>query len=367
MRYNVAKSFYHPIFDETEGPFVSIYFETSPFAQDRNKNQINLKNMISTLNQQHPELVAQSHQLTELLDDPSFWDQIKQGLAILMSPNENVVYFLPETLKSSLTIGDHFYILPLVRHYQQLNEVQLLLLNRENFKLFQGTYHKVEPLPYPNDEPITADEVLGTDTRQRYFSATPGGRMQGDDGKSGMDDVDMLRYFQYVDKYVNNYVSKVSKLPLILVALPEYHKTFREISENNFLFEQGIKMDFSGFTHDDLATQLGSLLIPYNQALLSGWVNKFNTGQANGSASDFIEDVLTAVLEKRVDTLLISHDSFLYGLINVEDQTYLVDESRSNNLSNEIAVLALKAKSRVLVLDEDMMPTKSPVAMIARF
>lgn len=365
MDYHVATSFYHPIFEITQGPFVSIYFETSPYGLDRQKNQINLKNAINKLDKH--ELSHFIDQLNELVDDVNFWNQVKSGLAILMTPDQNVIYFLPDPVKSSLHVGEMLHILPLLRHFQQLTEVQLLLLNREEFKIYQGTYHEVRPLAYPNDEPILSKDVLGTDTSQRYFSNAPGGRVQGDDGKSTLNDVDMMRYFQYVDKYVHDFVSKESQLPLVLVALPEYHSHFREISENEFLMKEGIKMDFSRFSNETLALQLENLMTPHIRNLLQSWRDRFRTAQANGQASDFVEDVLSAVIEKRVDTLFINRQKSLHGLLNLEDQTYLIDEKRENDLLNEIAILALKAKSKVLVLDEDEMPTPATCAIITRY
>ena len=41
----------------------------------------------------------------------------------------------------------------------------------------------------------------------------------------------------------DNYL-KPTKLPLILVALPEYHNLFRKISRNSFLLDEGIKTNY---------------------------------------------------------------------------------------------------------------------------
>lgn len=135
MNYQVESAFYHPLFEETENSIVLIYFETSPSSQNLSKHQIKLKNAISTI-KDHMDTEYFVTQLEELIDDLTFWNQVKQGLVLLMSPTKNLIYFLSKPV-STMTIVDQCpYVIPLVRYFQQLKEVQLLLVNRRMFKVY---------------------------------------------------------------------------------------------------------------------------------------------------------------------------------------------------------------------------------------
>lgn len=366
MKYNVTTSFLPTLFSDKQGPFVSVYFDTTPFVTERSHHQIKLKNSISQLKKHNVETHF-TDELSTLLDDMTFWDQLRHGCVILMNQSENYVYFLEKSVPTMVKYGDQPYLLPLIHHFQQVMDVQCLLLNREEFKLYEGTFLRLHKMDFPTDDPITSKEVLGTETSERYFSNAPSGRMQGDDGKSTLEDVDMERYFNYVDKYVYDNISKHSKLPLILVALPEYHPVFRDISQNEFLFKHGIKMDWSRFSTDTLENQLETLMRPHVRDLTKDLRNRFKSLQANGQASDFTEDVIVSILEQRGETLMINKQSTLNGLLNTDDHTFLLDEHRTNDLRNELALLALNAKTKVLVLDEDEMPTTQPMAVITRY
>lgn len=135
MNYQKESAFYHPLFEETENSIVSIYFETSPSSQNLSKHQIKLKNAISTI-KDHMDTEYFVTQLEELIDDLTFWNQVKQGLVLLMSPTKNLVYFLSKPVPTMTIVDQCPYVIPLVRYFQQLKEVQLLLVNRRMFKVY---------------------------------------------------------------------------------------------------------------------------------------------------------------------------------------------------------------------------------------
>lgn len=366
MNYQVESTFIHPLFEETDNLFVSITFETSPISQNLSKNQIKLKNAISII-KEYENTASFVNQLESLIDDLSFWNQVKQGLVLLMSPTKNLVYFLSKPVPTMTIVDQCPYVIPLVRYFQQLKEVQLLLVNRRMFKVYRGTTDYLTLEEYPTKEPVLAEDVLGRDESQRYFGISPSSVHHGGSNKSDEEAIDTMRYFKYVDKYVLENYSKQSNLPLILVALPQYHADFRKISENPNLYEDGIKMDATTITESTLKQELEDLMIRHYRYEFFQLRDKFRTNQANGLASDFLDDIFNGLFDNRIETLFIQNNSQLLGSINPSTRTFQLDPNSIHDILLDATNLALSAKTRVLILDEDEMPTNHKLAAIMRY
>lgn len=366
MEYVVATSFDYTHFEESNGPFITISFETSPYVLDRNMNQLRLKNSINQLKEILPNSTL-INELTELNEDPNFWDQVKQGLVLICYDKENVVHFLDEKVEEKVVVDKYPYLIDLIRYYQQLQEVDVLLLNKEVFHLYYGNFNHLTKITLSDDIPIKVSDVLGTELGERYFSNSSSGRLQGDEGKKAAEETDLVRYFNYVDKVVFEHLSKKSKRPLVLVALPEYHSLFREVSQNQYLFKDGIKMDFSRFSKETLESQLKSLFMPHFQEFLTEWKDKFYTLQASGKASDFVDDIVLALFEGRVDTLFVQHSKPLQGHINLDEQSYEINPLVENDVRNHLVILALRSKARVIILNDNEMKKTLNLACILRY
>lgn len=366
MNYKVESTFFHPLFEEADHLIVSIYFETSPISQNLSKNQIKLKNAISTIKEyQNTELFVK--QLEVIMNDLSFWNQVRYGLAILMSPTKNIVHFLSKPVVTKTVVDSSPYLVPLIRHYQHLSEVQLLLVNRSEFKVYRGTVDKLVLEPYPTDEPVLAKDVLGEEQTQRYFGTSPTSVYHGGSNKSDEEAIDTVRYFKYVDKLVLEQYSKQSQLPLILVALPQYHNDFHKISENPYLSKDTIGSDHINSPVQVLQDELKHLFEQETRQQLASLRDRFRTGQANGMASDFIDDIFQALFENRVDTLFIQNKTTLNGTIDTPNHSFTVNPLEQHDLLMDATNLALQAKTKILILDEDEMPTNHKLAVIMRY
>ena len=64
----------------------------------------------------------------------------------------------------------------------------------------------------------------------------------------------MENFFRFVDRFVLEEFSKPLQLPLILVALDEYHTIFKDLSHNSYLLDEGIKVNYEALDIEDLGT-----------------------------------------------------------------------------------------------------------------
>ena len=89
-------------------------------------------------------------------------------------------------------------------------------------------------------------------------------------------------------------------------------------------------------------------------------------GQSNGMASDFLDDIFNGLIDYRVDTLFIQNNATLMGYVDIDNKTVSVNPDYNHDIIRDAINLALTAKTKILILDEDEMPTKHKLAAIIR-
>lgn len=108
----------------------------------------------------------------------------------------------------------------------------------------------------------------------------------GHGGKKDETDKDAERYFRIVDHAVHTHFSKVSHLPLILLALPEHHHMFHKLSHNPFRLDKGLAVNPEGHSHEELLQRIWELMEPEYIANQLRMVETFAQAHGQGLGSD---------------------------------------------------------------------------------
>jgi hypothetical protein len=251
----------------TELPCISLYQPTHRSHPDSEQDVIRFKNLTKeiqhSLEKKYPKEITQLllQPFHALAEDFSFWTHNKDGLAILANAEFFKVYKLSHPVPELAIVADSFHIKPLIRVMQSVDRYQILALNRQQVKLFEGNRDGLEEIELDNDFPSTISMALGEELTEPYHTAgsyggSNGSAMHhGQGGKKDEIDVDEERFFRVIDQAILQFHSQASKLPLLLVALPEYHNLFHKISKNPFLLKDGIKINADDLSIDELCAQ----------------------------------------------------------------------------------------------------------------
>ena len=97
---------------------------------------------------------------------------------------------------------------------------------------------------------------------------------------------------------------------------------------------------------------------------------RFQQAKANGIGSDTLEEVARAAAEGRVDTILLESDRVIPGRVdNVSGEitTGDLEESKVDDLLDDIGELVTNNGGKVVVFPVDRMPTFTGVAAIFRY
>jgi len=381
MLYEIVNNFPHEILKLKEPPFISIYVPTIRYKPENKQNLIRYKNLLkdveNSLKEKYPKKETSSllEPLYALADDGMFWINVYDGLAILAGQGRCVVYKLLRPVKEIAVVADSFHIKPLLRVFQTGDRYHILGLNRREFVLYEGNMYGFEEIQLEEGTPRTAEEVLGIEESEPIvaprITGTGGSSVfYGYGEKSKMIKEDTEKFFRYVDKLVYEKYSNLARIPLLVIALPEYYSLFKSISRNPFLLEESVKVDFTSLSKEELKQKVQETLEPVYQKKLEKINERFYEAKAKGLGSDDIKKVAEAAAQFKIDTLLVEEDRTLPG--KVDPLTGEIKEGEIENpllddILDDLCETVFRKNGSIIVLPKDIMPTNTGVAAIFRY
>ncbi len=381
MLYEIVNDFPNEILKAKEPPFISLYQPTHRHRPENKQDLIRFKNLVqnieNSLEQKYPkkEIKSIMKPFYALAEDRIFWNHTYDGLAILAAEGKCVIYNLQRPVKELAVVADSFHIKPLIRIFQSADRYHILGLNRNEFTLYEGNRYGFEEVELDPDVPRTAKEVLGEDYTESYittgsYGGTGSGIFHGHGSRKEEIDKDIERFFRYVDRFVLENYSKPTGLPLILVALPEYHSLFKNISHNPYLMEEGIKTAYDVLTIDELKENVWEKIEPLYLEKTKKLVERYELARSKFLGSDDLAQVARAAFENNIDTILIEADRIIPGKVNSlngELEKGDLEHPDFDDILDDLAEMVFKNKGEVVVLPKERMPSDTGVAAIFRY
>jgi len=382
MLYRIVDVFPDPIIFESVGPFVSLYQATHRHSPENKQDKIKFRNSLRTIENSLQQTCSRN--MMNIIMDPFYqiekdqalWNRTLDGLAILASQHNCIVYKLQRPVEDLLIIADSFHIKPLLRNFQSGDNYQLLGLNRNKFSLYEGNRYGIRQIELDPETPLTMKEVLGDEHTEPHLSHRSTGRaggftvFHGQGGKKDDMDTDTEKYFKYVDRFVFKNYSEKSRLSLILVATAENLGIFKKLTRNSYLMEASIKISPESMEEEQLKANAWELIEPIYLAKTKELVDSFEAAKAKLFGSDNLEQIAQAAIEKRVKIVLVEADRIIAGKIDINTgKIELSGESLEpiyDDVLDDIAEIVLKNKGEVVVLPKERMPCATGAAAIYR-
>jgi hypothetical protein len=372
------------LLDEHEPPCLSLYQPTHRHAPDNQQDPIRYRNLVKaledTLRQTYPrsEVDRLLEPFRALPSDHEFWTHTLDGIAVLGARGFFRAYRLPHRVPELAAVADTFHTKPLLRVAQRAGRYQILALDRREVRLYEGDRDALKQVKLASGVPRTITDALGeelTEPRTNVASLgeggpTGGGVRHGQGSKSDEVEIDVERFFRFVDRAIDEHHSRRSHLPLLLAALPEYHAVFRAVSHNPFLMKEGIEADPSSLSLGELHERAWRVVESRDLARVARRAEEFGTARAKGLGSGEPVDIARATVEGRVGTLLIDAERHLPGRIDEWTGEIMPSErgeQAASDLLDDLGELVLKRGGEVMVVPGERMPTDSGAAAIFRF
>jgi len=380
---SLANDYAAGLLNPHEPPCLSLYQPTHRHRPDNAQDPIRFRNLIKSLDDSlrqkftSREVQPLLKPFLDLAENREFWMYTLDGLAVLGAANFFRVYRLQRPVVELAVVADSFHIKPLFRILQSADRYQVLGLDRQKIKLFEGNRDALDEIDLAPGVPPTITEALGEELTEPHMTVASYGMgaggpamRHGHGSKKDEVDVDAERFFRAVDRAVLQHHSRPSSLPLILAALPEYHSLFRQVSQNPFLLPEGIETDPSALSIDTLRERAWRVVEPRYLARLASLVEDFGAAKSKGLGSEDPSLVAEAAVAGRVGTLLIEADRHIPGRIDYASgriEAGDLTHPEIGDVLDDLGELVLKKGGQIVVVPAERMPTQTGIAAIYRF
>lgn len=373
---SLVKDYPDELLGAHEPPCLSLYQPTHRRHPENQQDPVRYRNLVKTM----AESLRQKYRTREVLpllapfqalaDDYDFWNHALDGMAALGAPGMFRVYRLQRPVAELAVVANSFHTKPLMRIVQSSDRYQVLSLNRQKIKLYEGNRDALDEVELPPAVPRKITDVPGEDSKERHVEVSMSGVRGGQGSKSELVDNDTRRFFRAVDRAILEHYSRPSGLPLLLAALPEHHSFFRRVSHNPFLMAEGIENDPDALSLEALRDRAWRLIEPHYHARLATLVEEFGGSKSKGLGGEELTVVAEAAVSGRVTTLLIEADRQIPGRLDHSTGRVEFGElahPEIDDLLDDLGELVLKLGGQVVVVPAERMPTRTGVAAIYRF
>ena len=166
--------------------------------------------------------------------------------------------------------------------------------------------------------------------------------------------------------------------PIILCCDEEYEHAFRKICTLRHLLPEGIKKDPAGLDGKALLEESLAVMDGIRDANLKQAAERFGADAAHGKASDDFDAIGMALAERRVAALFMVKGKILPGGFDISTGTVTFDgnpnpvddgyiDPAAPDITDAFAQAALAQDAHIYIVEQDQMPTASPVAALFRY
>lgn len=383
MKYQIVDTFPNAFFNDKDAPMVSIYQETSRHLTDNKRDSLVFKNLVksveASLMKSHSkaDIKPLMTMFTNIENESTFWSKTKEGIAIFATLDDCIIYNFNSKTETFAVVADSFHIKPLIEYHQLEKSYQFLDVDGQSFQILEGNQHHIKTIELDESLSTTMDEMLGKLHTDGYLThGTYGGAgstkatYHGHGGKKDEVDIDLERFFRRVDKLVYDNVSKISKMPMILLSPEPHHALFFKSANNSFLEEKAIDGTYESMGSDKLMAAIESYAKIEFDNKVDSLVEKFNQSKSNEESSDQLTEIVRAALSGRVETILLEKNKIIAGKIdriNKKIITKVLSDPATDDILDDLAQLVIEMGGDVLILDRKKMPTKQGAAAIYRY
>ncbi|NLG54874.1 MAG: hypothetical protein GX542_04370, partial [Rhodococcus sp.] len=296
----------------TVGPTcISIYTPTErAIANASEKNHLTfagqVRDALERVSDKH-ERAAFEEQFASLLDDEEYWRYQSRTLAVFATVDSLRTYRLPNRLVQRTSVGDRFFVKPLLRAVTFPQSAFVLALA-------EGAVRVVEVSAEPPAHEInisglpTSVESFDQDYSPQAYRARLGGAE--DVGKKTR----VAQYSRAIDHRLRPLLG-ARGVPLILASTEPTSSIYRSVNSYSGLLDEGIDGNPEHTSNDELATRSRSVLDNLYKKQLEDLAMEFDSHVSSGRTQTDVSDLAKSATFGVIHTLLVDIDAEVPGSI----------------------------------------------------
>jgi hypothetical protein len=375
----ITKDDIRDILDKNKDISISIFLPTERGGQEAMQGRIRLKNLLkdtekSLENQKLSdptieEILAPAY---ELVEDTTFWQHQKDGLAVFIT-DETFKYFkVPVKFNEISIVSNQFYIVPLLSQFTGDGEFYLLSLNQNNIKLYQCSQYTIDEIEL-KDTPKSLSEALKYDVFEKQMSGHSGSSSGSNTILHGIETEDrknqVYRFFQMVNDGVLKSIDN-RDAPLVLAGVKNIIAIYKKASKHPNLMEEGVEGNPEDLRMDVLHKKAWDIVDSYFNKSYENIIENYEEFKNTDKTTNKIDDIAPAAFNGRVENLILASDFQQWGIYNNKtNKVELNKRSTTENveLLNFSAVHTFLTNGDIYVVEAEKIPTNKPYIATLRY
>lgn len=320
-------------------PAISIFMPTHRAGAEKQQDPVRMKNLVAEAEHQlvsagmrAPEAQAVLGEAARLPQDPTFWRDTCDGLAVFVEPGSLRTFKLCTPMPEQVIVGPWFYLRPLMPAFSLARPFFVLAFSQASARLFRADLTGIEQLELPEGTPTSLAEELRFDLHEetlQYKAVRNAGPGQGVaiayHGHGGEKDVrleNLKRYVEHLDKGVVQVLDESREAPLIVAGVDYEVDLYGQANTYPRLVTDA---RISGNPDDLSPERIHALAIhalkPTLDAPVRRDLEELSEKAGGELVSHDIARIVPAATQGRIKALLLSDGVGPLGRVNIENWT----------------------------------------------
>lgn len=366
-----------------DAPCVSLFMPAHRKGAETQQDRPRLKNLLDqaeehllALGLRTPDARALLQPGRDRLDEGVFWRYQGDGLAVYLAPGWSRDFRLPYTLRELVVVGGRCHLRPLLDGLWPDQPFHLLALSLSGVRLFEGSRHRLAPRELPG-APKGIEDTQRFLVVEKQLHAKVGPRrdvsraaIYHGHGAGREDERErVVEYLREVDRAVVNAVGR-SGLPLVLAGVEHVLAVYRGLTSHGNVLDGAVDGSPDDLPEERLHAAAWPLVEPIAVARREAALERYAQGAARGAAVTGLDEVLTAAVQARLDTLFVAEGEHRWGWFvadTAEVRLHDGPEPGDEDLLDRAVVETYRTGGAFYSLPLDGMPAGGPVAGLARY
>jgi hypothetical protein len=313
-----------------------------------------------------------------LLADDYFWETLRDGLAVMVSPSIFRAYTVSMPLREFLEVNDRFHLKPLLPILQSNGRFYLLGLSQERVVLLEGSSESLVECAVPRlPKDLVSALYLESFPPEhsldfRNLSPKAGGRGTLFHGHAEeTEDVTrfLLDYFHAVDRAVSPFLRN-ERVPLVLVAVDYLHPLYAGVNTYPHLLAEGIFGNPDVFNIEELHRRAWAVVESAREREIEKALAEYRELGGGPRSSEELSTILVGAYFGRIGRLFVAEDVEVWGRFDLQTLETRIHDPREPgdvDLLDWAALRTLSTDGIVQVLPRARIPGGGPMAALFRF
>ncbi len=363
---------------------ISLFMPTHRAGRELEQDPIRLRNLLREVEQRLQDKGLRSPDVREmlkpaqrLLQEPGFWRNQSDGLAIFFTSEAFHYYRLPLPFEELVVISNRFNLKPLLPFFASDGHFYILALSQNQIRLLEGTRYTVDEIDLES-MPQSIAKALQFERfdKQIQFhtgssSARTGDRAGGFHGHDPSDENKhrILRWFHKIDTELPS-VLVGQQSPLVLAGVDYLFPLYKEANSYPHLVAEGIPGSPEALRPEELHAQAWPLVQPLFRQAQEQASARYNQLAGTGQTTTAVEEAVLAAHHGRVEVLFVALGVQVWGAIDLTTNTVHVHEEHEPNdedLLDLAAIQTILNGGIVYAVEPEQVPDHALLAAVFRY